>query len=184
MGNDILIDATQIIPLPESADYEVKIREQEKEKRKIAGARQEIFRKFWQQLIDRSKLKTQLLANRTTTTDHWLSAGIGRSGFHLSLTLVQNEGQVECYIRLPGGEEKSNAAFNALVARKQEIEANFGSELNWQPLPGRQGCRICKQLEGGWKSPESDWPKMQDAMIDALVRLEKALRGPIQELKL
>lgn len=183
LGTEILIDATQIIPLPESADYVVKQRAQEREKRKVIGARQEVFRKFWQQLIDRSKSRTQLLANRTTTIDHWLSAGIGRSGFTLTVSLIQSEGQVECYIRLPGGEEKSTAAFNALQARKTEIESAFGGNLDWQELPGRQGCRICTQLQGGWKSPEPEWPDMQDRMIDALIRLEGALKKPIQDLK-
>ena len=184
MGNEILIDATQIIPLPEAAEYEVKVRTQEKEKRRVASARQEVFRKYWAQLIDRSKTRTQLLANRTTTDDHWLSAGIGRSGFNLSMSLVQNEGQVECYIRVPGGEEKSMAAFLALQAQRGDIEARFGAPLDWQDLPGRQGCRICTDLSGGWKSPEADWPVMQDQMIDALIRLEAALKKPIQELKL
>lgn len=184
MGSDILIDATQIIPLPEATDYEVKVRAQEKEKRKVVGVRQEIFRKFWAQLIERSKAKTQLLAGRSTTTDHWISAGIGRSGFSLSATLTQTEGQVECYIRLPGGEEKSTAAFNALLARKVEIDTAFGEPLDWQDLPGRQGCRICKQLAGGWMSPETEWSAIQDRMIDGLIRLEGALKKPIQELKL
>lgn len=183
MGSEILIDATQIIPLPEATDYEVKIRAQEKEKRKVLGARQQIFRKFWAQLIERSKPMTPLLSNRATTADHWLSAGIGRSGFTLNLSLVQNEGQVECYIRLASGEEKSKSAFDALHRRKEEIEAAFGGTLDWQDLPGRQGCRICAQFSGGWKSPESEWIAMQDRMIDAMIRLEKALRGPIQELK-
>ena len=183
MGSDVLIDATQIIPLPESADYEVKMRAQEKEKRKVIGARQEVLRKFWCQLIERSKSRTQLLANRTTTTDHWLSAGIGRGGFTLNMSLVKNEGEVECYIS-PGSEEKSTASFNDLLARKIEIETAFGDELDWQDLPGRQGCRICTQLQGGWKSPESEWPEMQDRMITALIRLEGALKKPIQELKL
>lgn len=184
MRDEILIDATQIIPLPEATDYEVKVRAQEKEKRKVEGARQEVFRKFWAQLIDRSKLRTQLLANRTTTVDHWISAGIGRSGFSLHISLVQNEGQVECYIRLPGGEEKSTAAFHALEARKDEIEGKFGDKLDWQELPGRQGCRICKDLPEGWKSPEQKWPEMQERIIDVLIRLEAALRKPIQDLKL
>ena len=183
MGNEVLIDATQIIPLPEAADYEVKVRAQEKEKRKVIGARQEIFRKFWGQLIERSKPRTQLLANRTPGDGHWISAGIGRSGFNLSTVLTQHEGQVECYIRLPGGEEKSKAAFKTLLARKDEIEQKFGSALDWQELPGRQGCRICKELTGGWKSPEAEWPEIQDRMIDSLIHLEAALKKPIQELK-
>lgn len=183
MGNDILIDATQIIPLPEATDYEVKVRAQEKEKRKIRGARQEMFRKFWGQLIERSKPRTQLLANRTPGDGQWISAGIGRSGFSLNTVLIKHEGQVECYIQHPGGEEKSKAAFKALLAQKDVIEQKFGSSLNWQDLPGRQGCRICKVLAGGWKSPESEWPEIQDRMIESLIRLESALKKPIQELK-
>lgn len=89
---------------------------------------------------------------------------------------------MECYIRLPGGDERSSAAFDALVARKDEIEATFGGPLDWQDLPDRHGCRICTDLPGGWKSPEAEWPEMQDRMIDALIRLEKALRKPVQEL--
>lgn len=183
LGNDILIDATQIIPLPEAADYEVKVRAQEKEKRKVLGVRQEAFRKYWAQLIERSKSRTQLLANRATTTDHWLSAGIGRSGFNLNLTLKQDSGGVDCYISHPAGAEKNKPAFHALLARREEIEERFGAPLDWQELPGKQSCRIYAGLPGGWRSPESEWPEMQDRMIDALVRFEGAFRRPIQELK-
>jgi hypothetical protein len=184
MMNEVLIDATQIIPLPESADYEIKIRAQEKEKRKVTGARQEVLRRFWTQFIERSRLQTQLLANRTPSTDHWLSAGVGRSGFTLNVSLTQSDAVVECYIRLPGGEEKSSAAFNSLKARKAEIESDFGGPLEWQDLPGRQGCRICTKLPGGWRSPETEWVVMQEKLIVQLIQLEKSLRKPIQELAL
>jgi Domain of unknown function (DUF4268) len=180
MGAEVLIDATQIIPLPEAADYEVKVKAQEKEKRKVAGERQEVFRKFWAQLIERSKPHTQLLANRKTTTDHWITAGIGRS---LNTSLVQTEGQVELYIRLPGGAAESTAAFQALLAQREEIEAKFGGPLDWQDLPARQGCRIAAALPGGWRSPESDWPAMQDHIIGTLIGLDTALRKPVLELK-
>lgn len=182
LGGDILVDATQIIPLPEAADYEVKVRAQEKEQRKLLGARQEILRRFWAQLIDRSKGRTQLLANRNTTSDHWISAGIGRSGFALNVSLSQNEGQVECYFRVPGGEQKNLEIFHALMARKDEIEGRFGEPLDWQDLPGRQGCRIRKTFVGGWKSQESEWSAMQDRIIDLLIRLEGALKMPVQDL--
>jgi hypothetical protein len=184
MGDEILVDATQIIPLPETADYEVKLRAQEKEKLKAVGRRQEIFRRFWAQYIERSKARTQLVANRTTTTDHWLSAGIGRGGFSLTTSLVKNSGQVECYIRLPGGEENSLKAFEGLAACKDAIDEKFGESLDWQELPGKQGCRICRSFPGGWKSPESEWPEIQDRLIDGLIRLEAALRTPVQELQL
>jgi len=184
LGSDVLIDATQIIPLPEASEYEVKLRAQEKEKQKVHGAKQELFRRFWAQLIERSKAKTPLFANRSTTTDQWITAGIGRSGFALHTNMTKTSGKVECYIRLPGGEKKSTAAFRMLEAKKAEIEATFGGPLVWEELPGREGCRISKDLPDGWTAPESEWPAMQDRIIDGLIRLEAALKKPIQELKL
>jgi hypothetical protein len=36
---------------------------------------------------------------------------------------------------------------------------------------------------GGWRSDEARWPENQDAMSDAMVRLEQALRPQIAALK-
>lgn len=182
IGNEVFVDATQIVPLPETADYEVKVRAQEKEKRKVVGVRQDILRRFWTQFIERSKAQTSLFANRTPGTDHWLAAGIGRAGFTLNAILTKHEGQVECYIRV-AGDESEKRAYHALLAQRAEIEAQFGGPLDWQELPSRNGSRICTTLPGGWQSAESEWPDMQLRMVDAAVRLEQALRNPVQALK-
>ncbi len=97
---------------------------------------------------------------------------------------MEDAGRAECYIRLPGGEQESLAAFEALRAQKKTIEDKFGGPLAWDELPGRRGCRIYTGFSGGWKSPESEWPTMQDCIIDLLIRLETALKKPIQELKI
>jgi hypothetical protein len=185
MGSQILIDATQIIPVPEAADYEIRIRQQSQEIKKVRTARQEIFRRFWSQFIERSRQRTALFANRSTTTDHWLSAGIGRAGFGLTVSLTEERARVECYIRMgKGSDERNTAAFYALKAQQQEIEKVFGGPLDWQELPGRAGCRICSDLEGGWKTSESEWQQLQDRVIDRVIRLDSCLKGPIQSLKL
>lgn len=182
LGKDTLIDATQIIPLPEAGDYLVKKRAQETEKRQTESIRHQIYRKFWAQLIERSKAKTDILSNRSTSSDHWLTTGIGRTGFSLTLVLNQNRSSVEVYIRHPEGDEQSTAAFLELRANRENIEKHFGGELDWQQLPERKGCRVCVPLEGGWKTPESGWEDLQDRLIDHLIRFETALRPAIQEL--
>lgn len=183
LGEQLLIDVTQIIPLPEAEIYEVKIREQALETRKARSARHEIFRRFWAQLIERSRPLTTLLANRSTTTDHWLSAGIGRAGFGLNFTLTEERARVECFIRLDkGGDGRSKQAFQLLLAQKEQIERAFGGPLDWQELPDRYGSRICKDLEGGWRTPETEWPALQDAMIQAMLRLERALKDPVHRM--
>lgn len=185
LGDKLLVDVTQIIPLPEAADYEVKVRAQERETRKVRNARQEIFKKFWAQTIERSKEKTKIFANRSTTTDHWLSGGIGRGGFNLTLSLTKDRAQAECYIRVGKGNDELNLTlFNALKAQKAEIEQVFGDTLNWDELPESSGCRIHCNFEGGWLTPEAEWPDLQDRMINAIVNLENALRKPIQQLKM
>ncbi len=184
LNETTLIDVTQIIPLPESADYEVKVRAQAQEVKKVRTARQEIFRRFWGQLIDKSRARTNLLAARSTTTDHWLSAGIGRSGFALSASVTEDRARVECYIRLgKDSDERNKSAFRQLLAQREAIERTYGGKLEWNELPDRIGCRINDDFAGGWKSPEDQWPGLQDQIIDRLVRLEAAFKGPIQALK-
>jgi hypothetical protein len=186
MGQQVLVDATQIIPLPEAADYEVKIRAQVEETRKVRSKRQEIFKRFWAQFIARSAKQTELWSNRSSTTDHWLTAGIGRAGFALTAALTEDRARVECFIRIGKDNAAANkAAFQALKAQQAAIEAAFGAALDWQELPNKTGCRICFDYnDGGWKAPEADWPTIQDWLTTHAIKLEKALKGPVAALKI
>ena len=184
MGDEILIDATQIIPLPEAADYEVRLRAQEQEKKKVLSEREEILTRFWPQFLEAAKKRTQLFDNRTPTSDHWINAGIGRTGFSLNVALTKHEVSVECYIRSFAGVEATVRAFDQLNAQKVAIEKQFGEPLDWQEDPESPVRRIKKMIPGGWKAAESQWPQMLDQIVDAVVRLEAALRQPIQELVL
>lgn len=150
---------------------------------KAPSPRQQIFYRFWTSLLDRAKQKTSLLANRSPTTDQWISTSSGRAGFGLHLSLTQEFARIECYIRLKNAQDVHNkAVLKALMQDRDAIEERFGEPLDWQELPGRIGCRICKLIPGSWQLPESQWPPLQDGMIDRLIRLEAALRQPIQDL--
>ncbi len=184
LGADVLVASTQIIPLPEAADYEIKVRSRELEVRKVLSTRKELLRRFWSSYIDRSKFKTTLYANRSSTTDQWLSAGIGRGGFSLIASVTEDRARIECYISMGKDSERRNKeAFQALYAQKSKIEEVFGGALDWQELPTRIGCRICTNLAGGWKLPEHDWPELQDQMLTAILKLEAALKGPVAGLR-
>ncbi|MBI0539133.1 DUF4268 domain-containing protein [Roseomonas sp. KE2513] len=183
LGEQVLVDVAQIVPLPEAGDYEVRVRAKAEETRKVRTVRQEVRRRFWAQLIERSQGRTSLYVNRSTTSDPWLSSGLGRSGFSLNLSLTADLGRVDCYINIGSDPARTTAAFKALLAQREAIEAAFGASLDWEEMPGRLGCRIIHNLEGGWRVPEAEWPAMQDRLIDAAVRLEKALKGPVQAFR-
>jgi len=157
MNDELLIDVAQIIPLPEAADYEIKVRAQAQEIKKVRSARQEIFRRFWSQYIERSKPKTALYSNRSTSSDHWMSAGIGRGGFSLNASVTEDRARIECYISMgKDSDARNKAAFQVLLEKKADIELAFGGVLDWQELPNRIGCRICVDIDGGWKTQEAE----------------------------
>lgn len=51
----------------------------------------------------------------------------------------------------------------------------------WGKMPGGIGkyIVICLDIEGGWRSPETEWPELQDRMIETVMRLESALKAPV-----
>jgi hypothetical protein len=185
LDGQVLLDIQQLIPLPEAEEYETKIRAQQQESRLAETSRHAMLRRFWRQLIERSRPKTTLFSNRTGSKDQWIAVTLGRAGFNLSIVLLRGESRVECYIDLgKNSGQKNLAAFEALEQQKQTIEASFGGKLDWQELVDSRACRICTFLKGGWDEPEAEWGKLQDELIDAAIRLEKALKAPILGLSI
>jgi hypothetical protein len=58
----------------------------------------------------------------------------------------------------------------------------FGEPLDWQKLENIRACRIKKAIQLGGYRDETEWPEVHDTMIDAMVRLEGALRPYINRL--
>jgi hypothetical protein len=59
----------------------------------------------------------------------------------------------------------------------------FGGELSWQRLGDKQVCRIAHTMTiGGYKSEESKWTVIQDAMIEAMLWLHNTLSPQLERL--
>lgn len=185
LEENLLVDVQQVIPLPEAADYETKIKDRAREEQVELSIREETRKKFWAKLLQYSKSITDLFSNRSPSTDSWISTGVGKSGFTLSYVVRQYETQVECYIdHGPEGLEKNKIAFDYLLSMKDAVEKEFGDELDWQALEGKRACRIRKvYTDGGWKSQEQDWALLHEKMVKAMICLESALKMPIQSFR-
>ncbi len=141
--------------------------------------------KFWQELLNRPKAKNTRHANLTVSGEyHYIGAGSGVRGVPFNYVIRQDEGTVELYIDRGAGMTAENKdIFDRLHRHKEEIEKTFGGGLSWQRLDDKQACRIaCNMTAGGYRSEESKWPAIQDAMIDAMSRLEKALAPHLAKL--
>jgi len=51
-------------------------------------------------------------------------------------------------------------------------------------MEGRRACRIKKSIKGGYRDDEEKWPKIHETMVDAMIKLEKALGPYVKKLKI
>ena len=138
-------------------------------------------REFWRQLLERAKQRTNLHAQRSPTTDTWLNAGAGKSGIVFQYRVRMHDACVGLRIRRDTAED-SKRIFDALHERKETIETRFGHDLDWRPGEDIKACHIMYPIDtGGWRD-EEHWPQIQDEMVDAMVRLERALAPEIARL--
>ena len=137
--------------------------------------------RFWTELLEKAKARTKLHANVSPGKDNWIAAGAGKAGLGFSYVIRKHDAHVELYIN-PGAAEKNKAIFDKLSRSKDQIEADFGGNLEWDSVEGRVMCRIRKHIAVGGYRDEEDWTNVQDTMIDAMARLEKALKPHIPRL--
>lgn len=162
-----------------------------KEGREIGEAKKELAEQhdlresFWTELLQRAKARTKLHANISPGPWSWIATTSGTSGLTYNYTIRRHETQVELYIYRGKDSEAENREILERLKKSQEaVEKAFGAPLEWQQVDGRQACRITKRLAPGGYRDEARWPEIQEAMIDAMIRLEKALKPRIAELGL
>jgi hypothetical protein len=181
----LLLDVQQLIPLPEASDFQTQIGVKKQAERRNRSDRHDMRLKFWESLLEQANPKTAIHANRKPTQDGWISGGIGRTGFSLTYSTRKNDSQVELWISFGSGQKaKSKMAFSSLESQKAKIEEDFKAPLEWQELPEGDGCRIRYVVPGGYKSPQEQWPSIHATLIDAMIRLDAAMRERVGALNL
>ena len=152
--------------------------------RKKATKRGKLLYDFWESLLEKSNKKTSLHASISPVTVSWISAGSGVRGLAFTYTVTSKYGRPEIYIdRGKESENENKKIFDRLHAKRAEIEKDFGGELSWERLDDRRACRIGKKFDYAGLDDLDKRDKLQDDMIDAMIRLEKALGKHIKNLK-
>jgi hypothetical protein len=140
-------------------------------------------KEFWQRLLEKAKSKTKLHSNISPGMYNWIGTSSGVRGLHYNYTISQHNGKVELYIDYgDNSKEKNLETFNFLLDHKAEIEAAFGSELEWDAIEGKRGCKIAKIISGGGYKDKDNWDEIINKMIDAMIKLEKSTQPFIKKL--
>ena len=154
------------------------------ESKQVGGQKKELAERhllrmeFWKQLLDRTKGKTRLFERISPGKNNWVGTSAGKSGIAYNFVIRMDDAQVELYIDR-GQTEENKRIFDALFLKKTEVETKFGSTLEWQRLDNRQACRIRYVIEDLGLADQDSWPKLQEQLIDAMIRFHKALQPVI-----
>jgi len=161
---------------------EIKIGGQKREE--LAG-RHAVKLRFWQGLLGRARPRTNLHASISASKENYLGASAGIPGLSYAYLIRQRDSDVVLYIwRGKDSKGENEAIFDKLLEYRDQIDSAFGAPLDWERLEQREVCRIKHTLKNGGYRDEENWPEIQDDMIDAMIRLEKALRPHIEKLQL
>ena len=143
--------------------------------------RERLRYRFFEGLLGRAKSRTQLHANISPSKHNWVSAGSGISGVAFNYVVLQRDARVELYIDTRDGDE-NRRVFGTLADKKDGIESTFGGALKWDPLEGRRACRISKAYESGGYRDEDKWEAVYEELVDAMAKLESAVKPHLKGL--
>jgi hypothetical protein len=176
-----LVDVRQVIPLPEAEDYRVKLREKQDEERREKSDREQIRLRFWTQMAELCRQRGSIHGSRKPNEQGWFGCSISRLNFNYAIE--KKSVRVEIYIDL-GDADENKRIFDTFYTQREAIEKVFGDKLAWERLDTKRASRIRYDMEiGGWRSPQSEWPEIQEKMFDAMTRLINATRHLIMQVR-
>lgn len=133
-------------------------------------------RKFFHELLAKAEARTDLFRGNKVPKGTWLSTKAGLSGAgSFAIVLRIKDARVELYIDC-GNSERNKVLFDRLAQQRTEIEADFGGALEWHRMEQNRGCSINWKTRTGGRKHTELWGALQDELIDAIIRLDRALR--------
>lgn len=176
-GDQTIVDAQQVVPLPEAEEYTIQLKNKEQAQRIEKAERHSERRAFWSAALPLVVASVPRWRSISPGEDSWLNAASGKAGIAYQLWVYREQCGSGIYI--DGGTAKpqwAKAVFDALQAAQAEIEKAFGGPLNWHRLDDKRASIIASEsIVGGYRSPRADWPRIQAELANEMRRFEAAI---------
>ena len=143
----------------------------------VSGVRQ----RFWTQLLAGARERTPRYATAQPCSFPWLQASAGVPGIMYSYVIRKRDCEVGVAIQRLDP-DWNGRVFDSLLTCRTEIEGGFGEELLWDRAEAVTYSYVRHPMAVGGHQIEEKWPEVQEAMIDAMVRLERAFAPHIARL--
>lgn len=184
LGEQLLLDCDQIIPMKEAEDYIIKValkNREEIDNQEILEGRYSVRLSFWSQFLKEARKQDTSCNNINPTKENWISIGLGMSGVNLNVVISRTFARTEIFINR-GTVAENKKIFDHFFTHKEQIEKEFGAPLSWERMDEKVTSRIKWQLDGVSAFEESDYPKINAFVIDGIERMKKAFSSLVKEL--
>ncbi|MGA0615858.1 DUF4268 domain-containing protein [Paracoccus sp. KR1-242] len=183
-GEEILLDLQQIIPPREAAEYMVNLAAKEVEESANAEGqmrRHDMRMGYWTLALQRMRDdRLAIFSNLSPSKNNWLWGSTGVSKVHFLLSFTQQEARVGLTM-VNKDQAENKRLFDALHARKEEIEGKFGGPLLWlRKDDGIQSMIAASQNFSGFDPGE--WPAMAAWMSETFQKFGPALKPALLEV--
>lgn len=152
------------------------------EEKKELAERHILRLEFWEQTLEKLKVRGSFFSNISPGKDQWIGTASGKPGIAYNIVVLKDGVRTEVYISTPN-KDTNKRYFDLLYSKKEKIERVFGKSLYWQRLDDRAACRISNTTEGYGINDKEHWAEMQDLAVEEIYNLRKAFQDEIEKLK-
>jgi len=133
----------------------------------------EMYRNYFQALIDELRVKHQFTNARIGQPQNWYSFSSGVSGITFGALFVQGgKARTDLYIDV-GEAKKNKAIFDLLHEQREDIHSKLGKELEWERLDDKKSSRISVYMDGSIQSTEDELKRIKAWHIENLIDFKK-----------
>lgn len=138
--------------------------------------------RFIREMQERSFAKMDIWRGRSPNP-RGIKVQLGKRDHNLSVDVVKDRVRVQFWIRLADADWQANKfALQMMEPCRGELQkAVSGYEIKWDvPSLEQKTANVEFNVTGGYASPEPDWPRIQDEVIDAVISFVSVLQDQLQ----
>jgi hypothetical protein len=166
MGDEILLQIEQIIPLPETQQFMIDAKEKQKEekgKSKVVQESEAYLLTFWQLLkLEMQRQNYHYLDNVSPRGSYNIGFWKGRAKF--ALVIGRSANRVELYFN----NDAEKMLFDAMYEYKDELEATFHGDITWERLDNKKASRIKHDMPSGLGDKMLKWASSEEAAMQRI----------------
>ena len=142
----------------------------------------EAYRKYFQSVIDELRDKYKFTNARKGQPQSWYSFASGYTGITYGINFaLGNRARVELYIGL-NSTETNKKIFDLILSQKDDIQKEFGENLEWERLDNKQSSRIAIYRDGSIDDNESKLMEIKDWSVEKVLRFKKVFGHRLKKL--